>query len=61
LLHKGGLFLMCDHFAGPGGQSDTDLHLTIDEQRAALESAGFSGITLLSQDHGLAFWRARVG
>ncbi|MBI2815419.1 MAG: class I SAM-dependent methyltransferase [Acidobacteria bacterium] len=60
LLHKGGLFLMCDHFAGEGGQTDNELYMTIDEQRQALENAGFSGVTLLLQDHGLALWRAQV-
>ena len=59
LLHKGGLFLACDHYAGEGGMSDTELHMSVEEQRLALQESGFSDVTLLLQKGGLAMFRAR--
>lgn len=60
LLHKGGLFLVCDHFAGDGGKPDTELYMTVEEQGRALQEAGFSDVTLLLEKHGLALWRGRA-
>lgn len=41
LLAPGGNYLVCDHFAGPGGMANTDLYMTIEEQKSALAAAGF--------------------
>ena len=60
LLHKGGVFLVCDHFAGEGGMDDHDLYMTVEEQGEALRNAGFSEVALLLQKGGLAMWRARI-
>lgn len=60
LLHKGGLLLVCDHFAGEGGKPDTELYMTVEEQGQVLRQAGFSPVTLLLQKHGLALWRGRA-
>ena len=59
LLHKHGVFLVCDHYAGEGGMADTELYMTVAEQREALRNAGFSEVTLLLEKGGLAMWRAR--
>lgn len=44
LLKPGGRYLVCDHLAGPGWMSNTDLYMTVDEQRSALESAGIAHV-----------------
>lgn len=61
LLHKGGVFLVCDLFCGEDGKTDAELFMTIEEQRDALVGAGFSGVTLLLQKDGLGLWRATAG
>jgi len=43
-LRRGGSYLAGDHFFGPGGMSDDQLYMTVDEQRAAIESAGFQSV-----------------
>jgi ribosomal protein S18 acetylase RimI-like enzyme len=42
LLKPGGVFLVCDHFVGPGGMSDTSLYMTLEEHEAALREEFFS-------------------
>lgn len=59
LLHKHGVFLVCDHYAGEDGSTDHDLHMTIEEHEEALRNTGFSEVTLLLKKGGLAMWRAR--
>jgi SAM-dependent methyltransferase len=59
VLRRGGLFLVCDHYAGEDAQSDTALYMTLQEQHQALVAARFSDVKMLLQDSGLALWRAR--
>jgi hypothetical protein len=42
LLRPGGSYLVCDHFYGPDGMTNHQLYMTIEEQKSALETAGFS-------------------
>jgi SAM-dependent methyltransferase len=44
LLAPGGQYLVCDHFAGEGGMTDTALYMTVEEHRDALEQAGFTTV-----------------
>lgn len=44
VLRPGAGYWVCDHFFGPGGMSDDQLYMTVDEQRAAIESAGFRSV-----------------
>ena len=48
LLVPGGLYLMCDHFAGEGGMSNQELYMTTQEQAQALEAGGFVDPILLN-------------
>ena len=58
LLAPGGLYLVCDHFAGLDGMQDTDLYATIEEQALALSRAGFRSVRLLHRVGSLALHRA---
>ena len=53
LLSPHGRYLVCDHFAGEGGQSNDQLYMRIEEQRAALSDAGFVEIEPLLVKGGL--------
>jgi SAM-dependent methyltransferase len=59
LLSGGGVFLMCDHFAGEGGLENRSLYMTAAEQREALKAAGFS-VELLMRRQTLLLFRAVV-
>jgi predicted methyltransferase len=58
LLMPGGFYLVCDHYVGSDGMSNTALYMTVDEQRAVLNEAGFSSIVNLLQTNGLVLHRA---
>ena len=45
LVVPGGQYLVCDHFAGEGGMENSQLYMTMDEQRTALINAGFVGVS----------------
>ena len=49
----GAQYLVCDHFCGPGGQSDDRLYMSVEEQRACLRQAGFARVDALLQAGGL--------
>lgn len=53
LLAPGGFYLVCDHFAGEGGMKNDQLYMTVEEQKAALASAGFSKVEQLLLKGGL--------
>lgn len=53
LLSPSGRYLVCDHFAGEGGQSNDQLYMCVEEQRAALSDAGFVQIEPLLLKGGL--------
>jgi SAM-dependent methyltransferase len=58
LLAPGGIYLVCDHFAGAGGMQDHALYMPAEDQRQALLDAGFVRADLLLQEGGLALHRA---
>jgi ubiquinone/menaquinone biosynthesis C-methylase UbiE len=58
LLMPGGFYLVCDHYVGSDGTSNTALYMTVDEQRAVLNEAGSSSIVNLLQTNGLVLHRA---
>ena len=43
-LSKGGLYLVCDHFAGEGGMKNSELFMSAEEQELALRAAGFTEV-----------------
>lgn len=58
LLAPGGGYLVCDHYCGPDGMQNDRLYMTVEEQRQALELAGFSSIRELLRKGGMALHRA---
>ncbi len=58
LLGAGGTYLLCDHFVGEGGMQNTDLYMTIEEQRQALLNAGFTSVQQLLTNGGLVLHKA---
>jgi hypothetical protein len=60
LLRKGGVYLVCDHFIGRGGMTNTDLYMTVEEQYSTLKNAGFKNVQCVLQKRGLVLHRATV-
>jgi SAM-dependent methyltransferase len=58
LLVPGGVYLVCDHYAGEDGMCDSELYMTVAEHYEALKSAGFNSIDQLLLKGGLALHRA---
>ncbi len=58
LLAPGGRYLVCDHFSGPGGMKNDQLYMTIDEQREALQRAGFARVEPVLLKRGLMLYLA---
>tara|TARA_R110002072_G_scaffold56097_7_gene145576 strand:- start:3613 stop:4230 length:618 start_codon:yes stop_codon:yes gene_type:complete len=58
ILESGGLYLVCDHFAGSDGMANRELYMTQDEQRVALVDGGFSNPVLLKTADSLTMYRA---
>ena len=58
LLREGGVFLICDHFIGEGGMTDTVLYMTPQEQVDSLRLGGFSDVRQVLQKGGLVLLRA---
>lgn len=58
LLDHGGLYLVGDHFVGPEGRENAELYMSIQEQRAALRTAGFTVIEEILVRGGLVLHRA---
>ena len=58
LLGPGGRYLVCDHFAGPGGMANDQLYMTLEEQRTALEDAGFAYVEPIFLKRGLMLYAA---
>jgi cyclopropane fatty-acyl-phospholipid synthase-like methyltransferase len=59
ILAPQGVYLMCDHHTGPGGMTNQDLYMSLDEQEASLREAGFTQLERLSERAGLALYQAR--
>lgn len=58
VLAPGGSYLVCDHYVGGDGMQNTELYMTIDEQRDTLRAAGFSRVEPVLQLKGLVLHRA---
>jgi ubiquinone/menaquinone biosynthesis C-methylase UbiE len=58
LLRPGGVYLVCDHYTDAEAMTDTNLFMSVDEQRTALENAGFKSIQCVLQKDGLVLHRA---
>lgn len=58
LLMPGGVYLVCDHFAGEGGMSNEQLYMSVAEQAAALEAGGFAKVEQVLLKGGLVLHRA---
>jgi ubiquinone/menaquinone biosynthesis C-methylase UbiE len=58
VLEPGGLYLVCDHFAGNGGMQNTELYMSIEEQGDSLKSAGFTRVDRILVSGGMALHRA---
>jgi SAM-dependent methyltransferase len=58
LLAPGGMYLVCDHFAGQEGMKNVDLYMSVDEQRAALLEAGFQTVEEVLRKGGLVLHQA---
>ena len=57
VLKPGGAYLVCDHYVGEDGMTNDQLYMTVAEQRAALEAAGFA-VTEMLRMRGLVLHRA---
>ncbi len=60
LLKANGRYLVCDHYVGADGMKNEALHMTVEEQRNALQLAGFNSITCLLRKAGLVLHSAAV-
>ena len=60
VLRPRGVYLVCDHYIGGNGMTNTSLYMNIDEQRAALLAAGFVSVVRLLEMKGLVLHRARL-
>ena len=58
LLVPGGVYLVCDHFAGEGGMQNESLYMSVAEQEQALRTAGFSSVHRVMVKGGLVLHRA---
>jgi ubiquinone/menaquinone biosynthesis C-methylase UbiE len=54
----GASYLVCDHFFGPNGMSHDQLYMTVDEQKAAIESAGYQSVRQILLKGGLVLHHA---
>jgi SAM-dependent methyltransferase len=57
-IRPGGLFLFSDHYAEPGSEKSAELYVTREEQSKLLAEAGFSPVTLLHEEGGMALYAA---
>jgi hypothetical protein len=60
LLKANGRYLVCDHYVGPDGMKDEALHMTVAEQRDALQLAGFGSVRCVLQKDGLVLHSAAM-
>jgi ubiquinone/menaquinone biosynthesis C-methylase UbiE len=58
VLRSGGSYLVCDHFYGPDGMTNDQLYMTIEEQKAALETAGFASVWEVLKKGGMVLHHA---
>ena len=60
LLKANGRYLVCDHYVGPDGMKDEALHMTVAEQRDALQLAGFDSVRCVLRKDGLVLHSAAM-
>jgi predicted methyltransferase len=58
ILRPGASYLVCDHFFGPDGMSNDQLYMTVEEQKAAIESAGYQAVRQVLLKSGLVLHHA---
>jgi len=58
LLAPGGSYLMCDHWCGDGGMTNSELYMSLDEHAAALAGAGFDNFERVMLAGTLVFFKA---
>lgn len=58
VLRDGGSYLVADHYFGDDGMKKEGLYMTVEEQRQALLSAGFTTLTELLRQNGMVLHRA---
>lgn len=58
ILRAGGIYLVCDHFHGAGGQANDQLYMTVAEQHASLRQAGFAQVENILETGGLVLHAA---
>src|ERR1700730_11415277 len=58
VLRPGSSYLVCDHFLGPGGMSNDQLYMTVTEQKAAIECAGYLSVRQILMKGGLVLHHA---
>lgn len=58
ILAAGGIYLVCDHFAGQDGMKNDQLYMSPEEQKEALFAAGFSQVQQVMLKGGLVLHRA---
>jgi cyclopropane fatty-acyl-phospholipid synthase-like methyltransferase len=58
LLRSRGVLLMCDHFCGQDGMTDTSLYMTSEEHERALRAGGFTQVEMLLEKGGPVLFRA---
>jgi ubiquinone/menaquinone biosynthesis C-methylase UbiE len=58
VLRPSGIYLVCDHFSGPGGMANDQLYMTAPEQKSAIESAGYAPVTQVLLKGGMVLHRA---
>ena len=58
ILRPGGIYLVCDHFSGPGGMTNDQLYMTAAEQKSAIESAGYASVLQILLKGGMVLHRA---
>jgi ubiquinone/menaquinone biosynthesis C-methylase UbiE len=58
VLGSGGSYLVCDHFHGTDGMSNDQLYMTVDEHKAAIQTAGFASIREVFKKGGMVLHHA---
>lgn len=58
VLAPGGTYLVADHYCGDGGMTNDQLFMSVEEQAAALRSAGYRSVELISKSGSLVLHRA---
>ena len=59
ILALGGSYLACDHYSGQDGMANSQLYMSVEDQRKALFSAGFGMVDTLLIKSGMALHLAK--